>query len=61
MLTDKWQKSTRSNADGQCVEAKTEANKVLIRDSKNKAGGSLVVSPEAWTAFVAFATGRDDA
>jgi hypothetical protein len=47
-----WRTSTRSGADGQCVQVARLAHAVAIRDSKDPAGPVLEFSPEAWTAFV---------
>lgn len=44
-----WAKSSRSGATGNCVEVKTRLR--MIRDTKNRAGGSLVLSDKAATAF----------
>ena len=52
-----WWKSSRSNgAGGQCVEvADNLADAVLVRDSKDRDGGTLTFSPTAWRTFVDFA------
>lgn len=51
-----WRKSTRSggNAGGNCVEVGygRELKAVGVRDTKDRDGGTLVVSPEAFAAFV---------
>jgi hypothetical protein len=52
-----WSKSSYSTADGNCVEVsaarESEAGLVcLVRDSKDPAGGCLVLSRDAWSAFV---------
>ncbi|TDC43104.1 DUF397 domain-containing protein [Micromonospora sp. KC213] len=53
----RWRKSTKSgNNGGDCVEvADNLAGTVLVRDTKDRDGGTLVFSPEAWRGFVAFA------
>ena len=49
-----WRKSTRSNANGQCVEiADNISGIVAVRDSKDPAGPALVVSSVAFGAFTA--------
>ncbi|WBC10516.1 DUF397 domain-containing protein [Micromonospora sp. WMMA1947] len=49
-----WHKSTRSGSNGgDWVE--TDANlpgRVLVRDSKDRTGGTLTFGPTAWSAFV---------
>jgi len=50
-----WRTSRRSNASGgDCVEvADNLPGRVLVRDSKDRAGGTLAFDPPAWSAFVA--------
>jgi hypothetical protein len=50
-----WRTSTRSgNNGGNCVEvADNLPDVVLVRDTKNRAGGTLAFPPAAWRAFVA--------
>ncbi|MER7751360.1 DUF397 domain-containing protein [Kitasatospora sp. NPDC097643] len=40
---------------GECVEVAPSPTAVHVRDSKDKTGPTLSFSPEAWSAFVAFA------
>lgn len=49
----KWFKSSRTNGQGQCVEAATDGATVLIRDSKDPDGPRLAVSAQQWTALSA--------
>lgn len=52
----RWFKSTWSGEGDNCVEvAFLASGRVGIRDSKNPAGGALVVSPSAFTGFIAAA------
>nr|WP_121162669.1 DUF397 domain-containing protein [Micromonospora pisi] len=57
MNLPRWRKSSRSNGQGgNCVEvADNLADRVLVRDTKNRDGGTLTFAPEAWRAFVGFA------
>lgn len=51
-LSDKWQKSTRSAAGGDCVEACTTDGVVHVRDSKNPDSGTLSLSQGAWRSLL---------
>ncbi|MFF2148992.1 DUF397 domain-containing protein [Kitasatospora sp. NPDC058190] len=52
-----WFKSSYSTSDGgECVEVAPSPAAIHVRDSKDKAGPTLTFSPNAWSAFVAFAT-----
>jgi hypothetical protein len=52
--TPRWHKSSRSNGTGgACVEvADNLPDGVLVRDTKDRDGGTLVFAPAAWSAFV---------
>ncbi|MGW4462910.1 DUF397 domain-containing protein [Micromonospora sp. NPDC004704] len=47
-----WRKSSRSGSNGQCVEAMDQGHAVAVRDSKDKTGPTLTLSPAGWQAFV---------
>jgi hypothetical protein len=47
-----WRKSSYSgNGGGECVEVADRANRVLVRDTKNRAGVVLRFTPDAWRRF----------
>ena len=46
-------KSSFSNPQAACVEvARPSANKVLVRDTKNRNGGTQEYTDEEWKAFI---------
>lgn len=48
-----WRKSTRSSAQGNCVEvARNLPGIVAVRDSKNPTGPALIFTPSEWDAFL---------
>ena len=56
-----WFKSSRSSSNAQCIEVRF-ADAVGVRDSKDRGGPTLAVSPYAWHTFVAvLRTGAYDA
>jgi hypothetical protein len=48
----KWFKSSKSSANGQCVEVAFVDGQVAVRDSKNPTGPELVFTAAEWHAFV---------
>ncbi|GAA2521589.1 DUF397 domain-containing protein [Streptomyces longisporus] len=51
-----WHKSSYSSGgDGDCVEIAACPHTIHIRDSKNKQGPQLAVSPTAWARFLGLA------
>ncbi|MFJ9646128.1 DUF397 domain-containing protein [Streptomyces sp. NPDC101206] len=51
-----WHKSSYSSGDGDdCVEVATCPSAVHVRDSKDRNGPQLSLSPTAWAGFVAYA------
>ncbi|MFY1687711.1 DUF397 domain-containing protein [Plantactinospora sp. WMMB782] len=57
MTGARWRTATRSsNNGGDCVEvADNLPGRVFVRDSKDRAGGTLSFGPDAWRAFVGLA------
>ncbi|TCB99738.1 DUF397 domain-containing protein [Micromonospora zingiberis] len=53
----RWRKSTRSSGNGgACVEvADNLPGVVLVRDTKDRDGGTLTFTPASWTSFVGLA------
>lgn len=47
-----WKKSSRSSANGQCVEWADLGGAVAVRDSKHPTGPALIFTPDEWRAFV---------
>ncbi|MGI5528406.1 DUF397 domain-containing protein [Streptomyces syringium] len=55
-----WFKSSYSGSEGgACVEVVTLPTTIHVRDSKVPDGPRLTLSPEAWSAFTAFARTAD--
>ncbi|WP_406066702.1 DUF397 domain-containing protein [Micromonospora sp. NBC_00860] len=57
MTGARWRKSTRSSSNGgACVEvADNLPGVVLVRDTKDRDGGTLTFEPTAWAGFVGLA------
>lgn len=52
METMNWRKSTYSSGNGgECVEVADRANRVLVRDAKDRSGPVLRFTPGAWRRF----------
>jgi hypothetical protein len=49
-----WRKSSYSGGSGgDCVEVADTASVVMVRDTRDRDGGALVVAADAWAAFTA--------
>jgi Domain of unknown function (DUF397) len=48
-----WRKSTRSQANGDCVEFAELEDAVAVRDSKNPEQAALIFTRREWLAFIA--------
>jgi hypothetical protein len=46
-----WRKASFSGSQAECVEVADTTDLILIRDTTNRAGSTLEVSPAAWRAF----------
>ena len=54
----RWHKSSRSDSST-CVEvADNLPGRILVRDTKDRDGGTLTFEPAAWAAFVSLARTR---
>ncbi|RNL87292.1 DUF397 domain-containing protein [Halostreptopolyspora alba] len=53
MLDERWMKSSRSNAGGECVEVRSpDGRQVHVRDSKYREAGALAFGSDAWRSFL---------
>jgi hypothetical protein len=48
-----WRRSTKSGTNGACVEVGGAVRAVLVRDTKDRDGGALAFTADAWAAFTA--------
>jgi hypothetical protein len=47
-----WRTASYTGGNGNCVEVGDTARVVLVRDTKDRQGGTLAVPAEAWQAFM---------
>jgi hypothetical protein len=50
-LDPRWRKSSYSGNGGDCVEVADDSRYVLIRDTQDRSGPVLALSPVAWRRF----------
>ena len=50
-MNPRWRKSTYSGGQGNCVEVGDDDKRVIVRDTKNRAGAMLKFSPAVWRKF----------
>ena len=48
----RWRKSSRSGANGNCVEWANLGDTIAVRDSKDPHGPALIFTPDEWRAFL---------
>ena len=58
-MSEDFRKSTRSMANGSCVEAGNSSRVVLVRDTADRQGPVLRFTPQARAAFTAGISGAD--
>jgi Domain of unknown function (DUF397) len=46
-----WRKATYSNGGENCIEVADQANRVHVRDTQDRTGPVLTLTPAAWQAF----------
>lgn len=46
-----WRKSSRSNGSGACVEVGNAGGTIVVRDTTNRAGGTLTFPDATWQEF----------
>ncbi|MFR9725419.1 DUF397 domain-containing protein [Streptomyces sp. MS19] len=52
-----WRKSSYSSSgDGDCVEVASCPDTIHVRDTKDRQGAQLALSPAAWTSLLTYAT-----
>jgi hypothetical protein len=52
-LDSAWRKSSYSDTNGNCVETASGSGVVVVRDTTDREGETLVFTDGAWTTFTA--------
>jgi hypothetical protein len=52
-VTSVWRKSSYSDTNGNCVETVSDDGMVLVRDTADRDGGTLLINADAWANFTA--------
>jgi Domain of unknown function (DUF397) len=54
LISETWRKSSYSGGSGgNCVEVADATGRVLVRDTKNRDGGTLSIPADVWRKFTA--------
>lgn len=48
----KWRTSSYSGTEGNCVEVALTADMAMVRDTKNRDGGTVELPAAQWSAFI---------
>jgi hypothetical protein len=52
-MSANWRKSSYSTGgDSNCVEVAADARSILVRDTTDRDGGTLTLTPSAWSKFI---------
>jgi hypothetical protein len=51
-IDPRWRKSSYSGNGGDCLEAGQGRRRVLVRDTHDRSGPVLRISPDVWCTFV---------
>lgn len=51
-VTSAWRKSSYSDTNGNCVETASGNGVIQVRDTRDRDGGTLAFTAEAWEEFV---------
>jgi hypothetical protein len=55
-----WRTASYTQGNGSCVEvADLRGGRIVVRDTKDRPGPALVMSADAWCAFLAYTLSND--